>query len=58
MNRNYATLRAELWIKTWVAYTQADNSTKPETGFVWADKAVREFDQRFKETLDTEEKKE
>ncbi len=40
--------RKNLWINVFIAYTNSSNSTSIEYGHIWADKALTEFDKRFK----------
>lgn len=37
----------DIWLRVFIAYTKAGNSTKTEIGFVWADRAVEAYRSRF-----------
>lgn len=39
--------RRELWVRVWVAYAAAGNSTNATRADTWADHALKEFDSRF-----------
>ena len=52
MNKDYEVIRAELWKEIAVAYVGADNSTNCTGAVNWADKILKEFDERFKERFD------
>lgn len=54
MNKDYETLKAELWIQAWCSCASAGNCVKTSTCNAWADSAVREFETRFKATLTKE----
>ena len=51
MNKDFEVMRAELWSSVYVAYVQSSNSTNPNGGSGWADKALQAFDERFKDRL-------
>ena len=53
MNKDYQTIRMQLWSDVYCNYTRASNSTNKEAGTLWADYALAEFDQRFKENVGT-----
>lgn len=39
--------RKKLWCDVYVAYVSADNSTSADGAKVWADIALKRFDERF-----------
>jgi hypothetical protein len=47
MNKDHEEIRKELWCNVWVAVAGASNSTKSELVSLWADRALRDFDERF-----------
>lgn len=48
MKKSYEQLRMELWSAVVVAVAQSSNATSPSSMVSWADRAVEEFDERFK----------
>lgn len=50
MNKEIATIRAELWKDVAVGVATSSNSTRPETCINWADRIVEAFDKRFDAT--------
>lgn len=40
--------RKQLWCNVYTAYVGADNATKNDGAFIWADIALKRFDERFK----------
>lgn len=40
--------RKEIWINAWCSVANALNCRKPEDATRWADKALKDFDERFK----------
>lgn len=56
MNKDYEIIRAELWKEITVAYTTAANSTSSSGAVTWADKILKEFDERFKERFEEDSK--
>jgi len=51
MKKDFESMRAELWCNVFVAYVSASNSTQVEGAKNWADRAVENFDKRFKDIL-------
>ena len=47
MNRDHEQQRKQLWCEVYVAYVSADNSTSSDGAKLWADTALRRFDERF-----------
>jgi hypothetical protein len=43
--------RKQLWIDAWVKVAGASNCVKTETPTSWADRALEEFDKRFKQPI-------
>jgi len=39
--------RKKLWSDVYVAYVSASNSSKDDGAYVWADIALKRFDERF-----------
>jgi hypothetical protein len=39
--------RRELWCKCYLAYVRSSNSVHPDGAASWADRALREYDDRF-----------
>jgi hypothetical protein len=48
-------LRAQLWIDTWLVVARAETCRTPDIPTVWADRAVKDFDSRFPETKEGED---
>lgn len=41
--------RKQVWVSAWTAYTTASNSTSVDYAQKWADRALKDFDERFPE---------
>ena len=41
--------RMKLWLDVYIAYVSATNATNNDGAYVWADIALKRFDERFKE---------
>ena len=41
--------RMKLWCDVYVAYVGAANATKNDGAYIWADNALKRFDETFKE---------
>ena len=41
--------RMKLWCDVYVAYVSAANATKSDGAYIWADIALKRFDQTFEE---------
>lgn len=39
--------RKKLWSEVYVAYVSADNAIRSDGAYVWADIALKRFDERF-----------
>lgn len=48
MHKDYETIRMELWKDVCVAYASSSNAVSLSIMSAWADRAVAEFDARFK----------
>lgn len=44
-------LKAEYWLKCWIAVANSSNSTAASIASTWADKMISDFDKRFPEIL-------
>ena len=48
--------RIKLWCDVYVAYVSAANATKSDGAYIWADIALKRFDQTFEEKEKPKEK--
>jgi hypothetical protein len=54
MNKDHEEIRKELWCNVWVAVAGASNSTRSDIVTTWADRALKDFDERFPRQNDKE----
>ena len=47
MNKDHQQQREKFWCDVYVAYVAADNSTAADGAKLWADQALKRFDERF-----------
>jgi len=45
---HHETMRKKLWIDAWIQVANANNTVSLSTPTTWADKALKDFDERFK----------
>ena len=55
MNKDHEQQREKIWCDVYVAYVQSSNSTAQDGGKVWADTALKRFDERFPATKESPE---
>jgi len=48
-SEEHENIRKKLWIDIYVAYVAAPNSINDDGAYVWADIALKRFDERFTE---------
>lgn len=48
--------RMKLWCDVYIAYVSAANATKNDGAYIWADIALKRFDQTFEEKEKPKEK--
>ena len=54
MNKDHESQRKELWINAWVAVANSNSSYRIGVPTEWADRALSDFDDRFKEKAITQ----
>ena len=52
MDKDIETTRMQLWADAWVQVANASNCTNMSSPTSWADEALAQFDERFKEEDD------
>jgi len=46
--KQHENLRKKLWIDVYVAYCSTPNSLNNDGGYIWANNAIKRFDEQFK----------